>query len=270
MKSHKLFFILLFLCLCFIVKVANAQHKFEIGIGIDPLVVPVNFGTFVESGPGVYDINGKGLIAQSGSAFFTYWPTKMFGISLGAGMRNFRSAIDYAIPDLVYDVPYPVLEGSYQFMGNGWGPSLAILFRHRRWKGRIGIDEYDLHWHNYYSYYGSTGIFYYGDFGEKIAELHVEEKSFWSIRPITYSFLQLQAQYNILDNVYLRVGFETTISSEYPYPYVLEISGYTPETPPENQLFNIFSMRSKLSSFSFGVGYTVGFGKYKRDRINDE
>ena len=51
---------------------------------------------------------------------------------------------------------------------------------------------------------------------------------------------------------------------------VLVISGFTPDTPPQSQVLNDYTMKNTLTSFSFGVGYVLGFGKYKRGRTEDD
>ena len=111
MKSIQRFVIFLLLSGAFSTPEAISQHKFEFGVSVEPLVVPVNFGTYVEHGQGIYDINGRGKVSQSGSAYFTYWPFTSFGISLGVGIRNFRSQIDYIIPDPFDESYEPYMEG---------------------------------------------------------------------------------------------------------------------------------------------------------------
>jgi hypothetical protein len=268
MKTIQYSLLTLFLSWMFSVADTIAQQKFEFGVSIEPLVVPVNFGTYVEKGQGFYDINGRGKITQSASAYFTYWPITSFGISLGATFRNFRSQIDYEIPDPFYENLEPVLEGSYPFTAKGLGPSLSVLFRKDKWRASIGLSAIDLFAQEYISNSSISEVAWITG-GEVIAELEVEENAYWHTIPSAYALLQFEGQYTIFDNVYIKCSFETTVSGQYPYPYTLFISGFTPEAPPQSQVLNDYAMKNTLTSFSFGVGYVLGFGKYNRDRSED-
>jgi len=269
MKSIHRFVIFLLLSGAFSTPEAISQHKFEFGVSVEPLVVPVNFGTYVEHGQGFYDINGRGKISQSGSAYFTYWPFTSFGISLGIGIRNFNSQIDYIIPDPFVESVEPVMEGSYPFTAKGLGPSLSVLFRKEKWKARIGLSAIDLFDQQYISNASISGYAWISG-GEVIAELEVEEDAYWHTIPSAYALLHFEGQYDIFNNVYVKCSFETTVSGQYPYPYTLVISGFTPDTPPQSQVLNDYTMKNTLTSFSFGVGYVLGFGKYKRGRTEDD
>lgn len=269
MKSIKHFFSTIFLSAIFLTPNSISQHKFEFGVSVEPIVAPVNFGTYVDNGQGYYDINGSGKITQSGSAYFNYWPFNSFGISLGVGVRNFRSQIDYVIPDPVDESMDPFMEGSYPFTAKGLGPSLSVLFRKEKWRARIGFAAIDVIDQEYVSNSSSSGYGWSAG-GEVIAALQVEENAYWQAIPSAYGFLQFEGQYNIFDNIFIKCGFETTINSQYPYPYTLYISGFTPETPPQTQVLNDYKMKNTLTSFSFGVGYILGFGKYNRGKINSK
>jgi hypothetical protein len=264
MKSTKHFFSIILLSWILLSPEAFSQHKFEFGVSIEPLVVPVNFGTYVENGQGYYDINGRGKVTQSGSAYFTYWPFSSFGISLGVGARNFRSQIDYVIPDPFDESQEPYMEGSYPFTAKGLGPSISVLFRKEKWKARIGLGTIELYDQEYMSNSSNSGTAWISG-GEVIADLQVEEIAYWHTVPDAYALLQFEGQYTIFDNLYIKCSFETTVSGQYPYPYILHISGFTPESPPDSQVLNDYNMKNTLTSFSFGVGYILGFGRYNRD-----
>lgn len=262
MKSTKHCLSILLLSGLFLPPYAISQSKFELGVSLEPLVVPVNIGTYVENGQGFYDINGRGKITQSASAYFTYWPLKSFGISLGVGVRNYRSLIDYSIPDPLNESLDPILEGFFPFTAKGLGPSLSVLFRKEKWRARMGLGTIDLFDQKYISSSHISGVTIWESGGEIIADILLEENAYWHTIPSAYAFLQFEGQYNILDNIFIKCSFETTISGQYPHPYTLHISGFTPETPPQSQVLNDYTMRSTLTSFSFGVGYIIGFGKY--------
>lgn len=97
----------------------KAQHTIAFALGVDPLVVPINYGTYVEFGPGFYDINGHGKVTQAVSASFTYWPIPAVGVAVGAGLRNFKSQIDYTIPHPFNEDAEPISEGLYPFRSKG-------------------------------------------------------------------------------------------------------------------------------------------------------
>lgn len=263
MRSIKHFLPVLLLTGIFLSLDAISQHKFELGVSVDPLVVPINMGTYVEKGPGFYDINGRGKITQAGSAYFTYWPFTSLGISLGAGVRKFSSQIDYAIPDPFKEDLDPIFEKSYPFSAIGWGPSLAVLFRSERWRARMGLGIFNLHDPDYTSRSGISAVTIWDSDGEILADIQAEEKAYWHTAPDAYGFVQFEGQYNIFDHFFIKLSFETTFNSSYPYPYTLLISGFTPETSPEVQVLNDYEMRNTLASISLGVGYNLGFGEYK-------
>ena len=269
MKTILYALLILLLSWMFWIPNVTSQHKFEFGVSVEPLVVPINLGTYVENAQGFYDINGRGKITQSASAYFTYWPFTSFGISLGAGMRNFRSQIDYIIPDPLDASQEPYIEGSYPFTAKGWGPSLSVLFRKDKWRARVGLGTIELYDQEYMSNASHSGQGWISSEG-LIAYLNVEENAYWHTVPDAYAFLQFEGQYNIFDNVYVKCSFETTVSGQYPYPYTLVISGFTPDTPPQPQVLNDYTMKNTLTSFSFGVGYVLGFGKYHRVRTEDK
>jgi len=248
----------------FLVTDTQAQHKFEFALGVDPLVVPINYGTYVEFGPGFYDINGHGKVTQAVSASFTYWPIPAIGLALGAGLRNFKSEIDYTIPDPIFEDAGPMAEGFYPFSAKGWGLSVAGLWRLKKWKARIGLSIYDLSDHKYTASNSFRGISIWNSDVGKIADIQLQEVAYWNTVPYSYSFLELECQYTIFKNFFVKAGLETTINGQYPYPYTLEISGFIPETGPDERVFNDFRARNSLTTFSFGVGYTLGFGHYRR------
>lgn len=263
MKPCLILFLAMSLSTVFLVTDTQAQHKFEFALGVDPLVIPINYGTYVEFGPGFYDINGHGKVTQAVSASFTYWPIPAIGLSLGAGLRNFKSEIEYTIPDPFIEDSGPIAEGFYPFSANGWGLSVAGLWRLKRWKARIGLSIYDLSDHQYTSnkIYRSVTAFNFD--GEEVSEFEMQEDAYWSGVPYSYSFLELDCQYTIFKNFFVKAGFETTINGQRPYPYTLEISVSTPGTQPEEHLLNDFRVRNTLTTFSLGVGYTLGFGHYR-------
>lgn len=269
MKPCLKFYLAMSVSTIFLMTDTKAQHKFEFTVGVDPLVFPINYGTYVEFGPGFYDINGHGKVTQAVSASFTYWPFPALGFAVGAGLRNFKSQIDYTIPDPFNEDSEPIAEGFYPFSAKGWGLSVAGLWRLNRWKARIGLSIYDLSDHQYTSNKIYRSVTAYNLDGEKLAEFEMREDAYWSAVPYSYSFLELEAQYTIFNNFFVKAGFETTINGQYPYPYTLEISGFTPETPPEYHVLNDFRVRNTLTTFSLGVGYVLGFGKYERDRNDD-
>ncbi len=247
----------------------RAQHKFEFALGVDPLVVPVNYGTYVEFGPGFYDINGHGKVTQAVSASFTYWPIPAVGIAIGAGVRNFKSQVDYTIPNPFDEGLEPIAEGFYPFSAKSWGLSVAGLWRLNRWKARIGLSIYDLSDHKYTSNKIYRSVTAFNLDGDQLAKFEMREDAYWSSVPYSYSFLELECQYTIFKHFFVKAGLETTINGQYPYPYTLEITGSTPGTSPEDEILNDFRVRNTLTTFSFGVGYILGFGKYKSDRNDD-
>ncbi len=266
MKTAKFLSLALLFSQLFTFSDVISQHKFEVGVNFDPLVIPVNFGTYVESGPGFYDINGRGKITQAGSAYFNYWPFNNFGFSAGVGIRSFRSQIDYSIPNAIAGGFEPPLhERSYPFSAKGLGPTFALLWRSKRWRARIGLELFDSSNQEYTSTfrYSSFPIWKPGD--EKTGRITIAEQAYWYTVPQSYEFLLMECQYYIFKNTYIKLGFETTLTNQYPDPYTLEIWGYTAENAPDEQLMNDYRMSSSLSSFSIGIGYNLGFGRYKND-----
>lgn len=265
MKTIQYFLLILLLSCMFWIPDVTSQHKFEVGVSVEPLVVPVNFGTYVEKGPAYYDIQGAGKITQAGSAYFRYWPFMAVGVSVGVGWRSFDSSVDYELVDPFDAMSSPGIERSHPFMAKGWGPTCALLWRIGKWKASIGLSYFDLYDRQFTPSLRLTAGTSWED-GEVISEIRIEEEAYWGYTaPSSYGFLQFEGQYNVFKNLYVKFGFETTMSSQFPYPYTLLITGFTPQTSHEEHVLNDFKVRNKLSSVSFGVGYTFGFGKYKRD-----
>jgi hypothetical protein len=244
----------------------NAQSKFEIGLGIDPLIIPLNIGTFKEAGPGYYDIDGKLSLAHGASGQLTYWFSKSIGISLGATIRTFGASVDYVIQD-PYEIHQGIyLQASHPYTATAWGPTLAIGWRKDRWRGAIGVAALDFVNENYKTeagYYGTT-VF---DPPAILAHLNVMEHAYYYGTPYWDFTLQLDAQYFILDNFFVKVGFQTNNlrNPRFGHPYHITIDGFTTSTPfKEDRLLNDFRMTQRLSSFSIGVGDSLGiFGKAK-------
>jgi hypothetical protein len=246
----------------FLVQDVNAQHKFELGIHLDPLILPVSTVTFIEKGPGYYDIDGSIKIAQAIGADFNYWPFKYFGISGGIRLRNFESNVEYVIPDPFHEEAAPLLEDSFPFRATGWGPAFAIHWRNNRWQASIGFSFYTLTHQEYESRSGFSAVSIWDEFGEKILDIKVDEEAFWPYPPITYDFLQVEARYYISKNLFLRFGFENS-STSYWNPVSLHIAGFIKDVIPQDKVLNDFKMKGHLTSFSVGVGGNLGFGKYK-------
>lgn len=265
MKSPKHFFSIFLLSWILLSPEAFSQQKFELGVNIEPLVIPINFGTYVEKEPAYYDIHGAGKITQAGSAYIRYWPFKAVGVSVGAGWRSFHSSVDFELVDAFNAILSPGIKRSHPFMAKGRGPTCAVLWRMGKWKASIGLSYFNLYDRQFTPSSRVTTVTTRVD-GEVISKIHVEEEAYWGYTaPSSYGFLQFEGQYNVFKNLYVKFGFETTMSSQYPYPYTLLITGFTPQTSQEDHVLNDFKVRNKLSSVSFGVGYTFGFGKYKRD-----
>ena len=256
-------FILPILLLCLIIcHSAKAQHKFELGIYLDPLILPVKSVTFVEEGPGYYDINGSIKVAQRIGANFSYWPFKSFGISAGMALRNFEYNVEYVIPDPFYAEAGPLLEDSFPFRALGWGPSFAIHWRNNRWQASIGLAFYTLTQAEYEPRSGLSGVSIWDEFGEKILDINVEEEAYWPYAPLNYDFIQVEARYFFTKNFFVKFGFENSGKS-YWYPVNLLVSGYIKDVIPQEKILNDYKMRAQMTSFSFGVGANLGFGKNK-------
>ena len=247
----------------------NAQHKFELGIYLDPLILPVNNYTFIEDGPGYYDINGNIKVTQRIGSSISYWPFKSIGISAGMSLRNFDYKVEYVIPDPFYAEAGPLLEDSFPFRALGWGPSFAIQWRNNRWQANIGFAFYTLTHAQYEPRSGLSGVSIWDEFGEKILDINVEEEAYWPYAPLNYDFLQVEARYFFTKNFFVKFGFESTGKS-YWYPVTLHVSGFIKDVIPQEQVLNDFKMRAQLTSFSVGVGANMGFGKYKGQKKDFE
>jgi len=266
MKSLKTFVTCIIYCLIIIesIEECSAQNKFEFGAKIDAVIIPININTYEERGPGYYDINAKGNITQAAYADFSYWPNTNLGFSLSMGIRNFSSQIHYTIMDPSNEETGGVVfDNSYPFSAVGLGPVVSILFRKDRLRARLGYGVFDLSKEKYISRSGIAAVTVF-DGQETIADIQLDEVSYWSAIPTGYELLQFDAQYNIIKNVFLKLGFETTVSGRNFYLYTLKISGFTENTTKEDQLLNDFKMRNTYASFSVGVTYIIGFGGYKQ------
>src|SRR4030095_15196006 len=244
-----------------------AQKKFEAGLEFDLLDIPLN-NTY-ESGLGYYDINSTGKITNAAYLDFTYWPWANWGFSLGAGIRNLESEIQYSIPDPSNeDQGGPVFEEHYHYTAKGFGPVISVQFRKDRFRARLGYAISDLHDQMYDQNSSISAVTVWED-SEVIAEVQLEEENYFYYVPWSYGFLQFDLQYNIIDNVFLKVGFETTDGGRQYYPYTLKITGFTENTTHDVHVLNDFKKRDTYTFISAGIGYIIGFGKYNSKR-NDE
>lgn len=241
-----------------------AQKKFELGVKFDALTLPVNFGTFIEDGPGYYDIQAKGNITQAAYIDFTYWPLKNWGISLGAGVHSFRREIEYSIPDPSHFTEDTVFYRHDEFKAVGQGPAAALHYRNNRIRVNAGLMINDLSKieYPYRSSVSSVTIFNPPDV---LATVQIEEESAGYGYFIGGNLFQMDFSYEILHNLFCTIGFETALSSGKYYLYTTKISGFTYNTSPEVQLLNDFKMSNAYSAFTVGVRYGVGFGKYGQE-----
>jgi hypothetical protein len=246
-----------------------AQSKFEFGIRFDPLTIPVNLNTFIEDGPGYYDIQANGKVALAAYFDFTYWPFKHWGASLGVGIHNFHSQVEFLIPD-----PYTgessdtVLYRNDQFKAVGYGPHLALQYRNQRLRARLGVTIFDFSKQEFPIRSEVNAITIFDDTGI-LAEVQIEEESFYYTYITNNRMLQLEASYEVLSNLFVKIGFESTFDKEYYFPYTTRITGFTVDMPPGDHLLNDFKMSNAYSAFSVGVEYVIGFGKYGKNKIEN-
>lgn len=194
------------LIICAFRENCSGQNKFELSGRLDPLIIPLNIDTYHESGLGYYDIHAKGNITQAAYLDFTYWLFANWGASLGMGMRKFSSEINYAIPDPSNLHPdYIDFENTIPSTANAMGPVVSFLVRKDRLRARLGIGLFDLFNQKYIRKSGSSAVTIWND-TEVLAEIQLDEESYWRWIPTDYGILQLDAQYNILKNVFLKLG----------------------------------------------------------------
>jgi hypothetical protein len=238
-----------------------AQDKFNVDLHLDVLTIPINFGTFIEEGPGYYDISAKGNITQAGYIDFGYWPLKHWGISLGAGVHSFKSAIEFSIPD-----PTNFTEDTAYYRHDilkavGSGPSIALQYRNNRFRGKVGLVLLD------YSkiespYRSSLTLITVFDVSDVLAHVQIKEQSSMYGVFVNNKLIQLNFSYEFIKNLFCSIGFETTLSNDKYYPYQTNITGFTFDTSHELQLLNDFKVSTAYSALNIGVQYVLGFGKY--------
>ncbi len=175
--------------------------------------------------------------------------------------------MEYNLTDPFNDRDSPGVERSHPFNAKGLGPTFSVLWRKDKWKARLGLGYFQLYDQHYTPSAISSGVTGWED-GEVFLDIDMEERAYWNVEPTSYGFLQMEGQYTVVKNLYVKVGFETTLTGPQPYFYSLLISGFTSSTSQEVQLLNDYKMKNSLASFSFGVGYTLGFGTYKSKMAN--
>lgn len=237
------------------------QDKFNVDLRLDVLTIPVNFGTFIEDGPGYYDISAKGNITQAGYINFDYWPLKHWGISLGAGVHSFKSEIEYSIPDPTNFTEDTVFYRHDILKAVGSGPMIALQYRNNRFRGKVGLMLLD------YSkiespYRSSSTIITVFDLSDVLAHVQINEQSSMYGVFVNNKMFQFNLSYKVLDNLFCTIGFESTLSSEKYYSYQTNITGFTFNTSHEVQLLNDFKVSTVYSALTIGVQYGLSFGKY--------
>ncbi len=138
--THKYLFFLVALLVGMVSPECAAQHKFEVGLRIDPVVIPVNLGTYHEYGLGYYDIRAKDNITEAAYADFTYWAFPHFGVSLGMGLHRYQSQISYTIPDIPNNDGVLPLHRVFQYSADGAGPVLSVRYRGERFRAGMGLS----------------------------------------------------------------------------------------------------------------------------------
>lgn len=242
-----------------------AQRKFELGIRLDALNVPVNINTYTESGLGYYDIRAKGKITQTASTDVTWWPMHHWGLSLGIGIRKFSSKIQYSIPCPYHEDNGEIaFEDVFPFSATGTGSILSVSYRMNRIRASLGYAGFTLsnQKYKYRSGASSTTIF---DGTGVLAEVELQEESRAAYGTSEINLLQLNLAYNIIDHLFLKFGVESTIGGFKSYPYTLKITGFTENTTREEHVLNDFKMRNTFAAFSAGVSYVFGYGRFYID-----
>ncbi|MBK9980872.1 MAG: hypothetical protein IPP15_00365 [Saprospiraceae bacterium] len=226
----------------------------------------MNINTYKESGPGYYTINAKGNITQAGYIDFAWWPAKNWGLSLGLGRHNFKSNIEYKIPDPIHEANgEPLYENSIPYSATGLGPVISAHYRTEKLRATIGIGDFSLSRQKYTSIshiFSSTTF----ESSEILAHVELTEESYWNDNIVDMGLLQFAFEYAIADHFFLKLGFENSIRRFPTYPYTLKIIGFTENTPKEDQLLNDFKMQNTFSSFSVGISYIFGFGRFYVDK----
>ncbi|HXR80495.1 MAG TPA: hypothetical protein VN763_06230, partial [Saprospiraceae bacterium] len=191
------------------------------------------------------------------------------GISLGAGVQNFQSEIEYIIPDPSHlGFIDPVFDRHDQMNGRAAGPVLSLQYRNKHIRASFGLVPFQ---------YGNTQTPHRSSVSSisiatdavVIAHIQIDEEIFWRIYGTEYDLYQFGAAYEVLNRLFLKIGFESTITKRKYYPYTTRITGFTVDTGPEDQLLNDFKMSNAYSAFSIGVEYVIGFGKYKEGKIEE-
>lgn len=239
-----------------------AQKKFELGLRFDGL--NIQFDNTYEGGLGTYEIHTKRNITQSAYADLMYWPHPNLGISLGIGLHDFRSEIRYSIP-------FPsseniLVETSDQISARGLGYIASAHFRKDRWRVRIGYGLFDLYNQEYPSRYRLTLVSSQITGQGVLNRLDILEESYWLTEPLMSSMIQFESQYRIVDQLFFKLGLETTFCCRNNFPYSVKITGFTEQTTMEDHLFNDFRIRNTYTAFSVGIAYYLGFGRYRADK----
>lgn len=253
----------LFASTLFIVD-CSAQKKFEIGLRVDPLNAPLNKGIYVESGLGYHDIHARGHNGVAGYLDFSYWPHRNLGFSIGMGIRKFSSEISYEIPDPFNANKGIVFANDYRYSTLASGPVINMLFRVERFRAKIGMGLYNFHNPDFVTRSSISSITYSNPDVGTLAQLVLTESSYWLFSPTHYNLLQFAAEYNVISNLYIKVGFETTLKDRDVYPYTLTITGFTENTTRQEHLLNDFKKRNTHAALSVGVAYVIGFGGYEK------
>ena len=96
-----------------------------------------------------------------------------------------------------------------------------------------------------------------------LAHFELAEESYTVFSPTYSGILHFAAEYNLIDNLYFKLGFETTLRGWKVYPYTLKVTGFTESTTQGEHVLNDFKMSNTYTSFSVGVAYVIGFGRYR-------
>lgn len=264
MLPYKRLSILVFVSIASFILDCDAQKKFEIGLRVDPLNLPLNRGIYTESGLGYYDIHAKGNNTPAAYLDFSYWPHRNLGFSIGMGIRKFSSEISYEIPDPLNEDRGLVFANDYEYSTLASGPQVNMLFRVHRFRAKVGIGLFNFHNPDFVKRSSVSSVTYFNPDVGTLAQVVLTEDSYWFFSPSHYNLLQFAAEYHVIHNLYIKVGFETTLKDRDVYPYTLTITGFTEHTTRQEHLLNEFKKRNTHAAVSVGLAYVLGFGGYEK------
>ncbi len=256
------FLLLVILCIMNSTPGLLAQEKFHLGIQGDLFIFPVSRSAFITSHSASIEMKGDALRKEALYAEFWYWPLRDFGIQAGIGYHTFSYEASYRIP-LDFEGHTTVLRDMYVLRIRQWIPGAGIAYRHNKLMASVHLAAEGP------MQVTSSGIRENGS----VTNLYIVSQLAGSGYRLREEFpdengrkfvlLQTRLRYEIARNLRLTAGLESTVFGGGLDPFTVSVYSTDESSPPVETLLKELTLYTRYTAVTLGLGYHLGFGKYR-------